>query len=184
MRQRAPTAEQIREGWPWLVARYNGRDYVLKMRGGPRERMALGAWADEVRKRAHEQAVAVAEAAKADDVDAEAVLEQARAAQVTSAEAAEGTVGFLVAWAWSDPDVELVARTDYDEGKFAGPGDARVRCGLATVDELIADGWEWEAIEDVARAVYTNLPRGAVSRREVVEIHPFSRGPTEPSTTS
>lgn len=187
MRQRTEP-RTIGTGWPYVQARGpDGRACTLLIRGGPVERGALLEWAvtqiTETRT-AFGAAVAEVEALlKAEPVDSEALASASKRvteAQTKAAEAAEGVAGWLVTWAWYDRDRDLDARARWDRGEFTGP-DARLLAGRACVEELLADGWAWEWILDVATGIQRLLRTGRPDAQDVMEVRPFSAAPTSPT---
>lgn len=184
MYQRPDTerVDQPREGWPWFRVIHGGASYALRLRGGPRERAMLAHWVGETRRRAMERFGAVQEQIRAlNDTSDAATVERLTAdvqeASVDVATSVEATAGYLVGWAWADPSTGLDARRRFDAGEFAGPHDAKAAAGLAVVDELIGDGWEWDDIDAVASAIQRQLLTGNVEKRTVVEVRPFSVAP-------
>jgi hypothetical protein len=183
------TPLEVRPGHPFYVVRCGGRDRVYRVRGTPTELREMSEWLIRAPFEALQAATDAAAKAQAlvagkgkrartaGAAEREAAATHARELSTRAARVAEGTTGWVLLWTWSDPEHELTARADWLAGKFKGM-DAKVDAGCAAVAELVADGMEWDDIEETARALFKCLHTPRPDATRCAEIRPFGVGTT------
>jgi hypothetical protein len=175
----------VREGWPFFQVEAGGLSFVLRIRGGPSERAQLRDWFATTSADAWialrgvlDQIAAVTPETTSD----EAFALKAEAGRL-SAEAngvAEGTAGWLIAWAWHDPAMALDAREGWERGDFKG-ATGMLDCGRAAVAELLDAGLAWEDVQDIASTIAAYLAHGRPNGQRAAEIRPFGVTATSPT---
>lgn len=174
MKKRAdPDSIRIRNGWPFLTADVADVAMVFRAPGGPSACIELRVWHQTRRAKA-------IEAAKRAGDDA-LPIDDRNAAMAEAAAILEAAHGYAIVRCWSDPSIELEARTGLDAGEFKGP-DAKEQAGRAAVDELVRWGCGWNEIGALADALMLAITTREPTRQQQMEVRVFT-GPPAASTT-